>query len=86
MDFAMMAAAKRHRELIADLPAKCAVLGETQMMRIRGHAAAKQTRLLGHKPDVLAVANPAWLGMGKLALVDTLSAAWPSRFPRALRT
>ena len=34
MDLAMMAAAERHGELIADLPAKRPVLGEAQMMRI----------------------------------------------------
>jgi hypothetical protein len=34
MDLAMMAAAQRHRELVADLASECAALGKTQVMRI----------------------------------------------------
>ena len=34
MDLAMMAAAERHRELVADLAAERPMLGEAQMMRI----------------------------------------------------
>ena len=64
MDLAMMAAAERHGELIADLAAKRSMLGEAQMMGIGRPAATNQTGLLGDKPDVVAVANPARLGMG----------------------
>jgi hypothetical protein len=63
MDLAMMAAAERDRELIADLAAKRSMLGEAQMMGIGRPAATNQTGLLGDKSDVLAVANPARLGM-----------------------
>jgi hypothetical protein len=34
MDFAMVAAAERNSEFIADLAAKCLALGKTQMMGI----------------------------------------------------
>jgi hypothetical protein len=40
------------------------MLGKAQMMGIGGRAATNQTRLLADKPDVLAVADPARLGMG----------------------
>jgi hypothetical protein len=65
MDFPMMPPAERHGELIADLTAKPPVLGETQMMRIRGSARANQTRLFGNKPHMLAVTNSAWLGVAQ---------------------
>ena len=64
MDLAMMAAAERDRELIADLAAQRPMLGEAQMMGIGRPAAANQTGLLGDKPNVVAVAYPARLGMG----------------------
>ena len=64
MDLTMVSPAERHGELIADLAAKRPVLGKAQMMGIGWRAAANQTRLLGDKPDVLAVADPVRLGMG----------------------
>ncbi len=64
MDLAMMAAAERHGELIADLAAKRLMLSKPQMMGIGGRTAANQTRLLGHEPHVLTVAKPTRLGMG----------------------
>jgi hypothetical protein len=63
VDLAMMAAAERHGELIADLATKRPLLGKAQMMGIGWRAAANQTGLFGDKPDVVSVANPAWLGM-----------------------
>jgi hypothetical protein len=59
MDLAMTAAAQRHGELIADLSAERAVLREAQMMGVCGPAAANQTRLFGHEPDVLLVTKAA---------------------------
>ena len=63
MHLAMMAAAERHGELVAHLAAKRRMLGKAQMMRIGGYAAANEAGLLDDEPHVLAVANPAWLGM-----------------------
>ena len=63
MDFAMMAAAERHGELIAGLSTERLLLGKAQMMRIGGRTAANQTRLLGHEPHVLTIAKPTRLGM-----------------------
>ena len=40
MDFAMMTAAERNCEFIADLAAECPALGEPEMMRIRRPPAA----------------------------------------------
>ena len=68
----MMAAAQRHREFIADLSTERPVLDKAQMMRIGGAAATKYTRLFSHKPDVIAVANSARLGMDQLALIYAL--------------
>jgi hypothetical protein len=68
MDLAMMAAAQRHGELIACLPAECAVLREAQMMGVFGPAAADQSGLFGHEPDVLLVTKAARLGMGQPTL------------------
>ena len=61
MNRAMMDPAQRHRELVADLTADCAVLCEAQVMRIRGLAAANQAGLLSNKSDVVLVADPARL-------------------------
>ena len=72
MDFAMMAAAQRHDELIADLAAEGAALREAQMMGICRPAAANQARLFGHELDVFLVAKAARLGMGQSALVDAV--------------
>jgi hypothetical protein len=52
----VMPATKRDRELIADLAAECAGLGEAQVVGIRGLAAAHETCLLGDIAQVLPVA------------------------------
>ena len=70
MDLVVMASAQRYGEFIARLATKRAMLGKAQMMGICGHAAADQAWLLGYEPDVVFVADPAWLGAGQLALVD----------------
>ena len=49
MDLAMMAAAQRHGEFVADLAAERPVLRKAKVMGIRGAPAAAQTRLLRHK-------------------------------------
>src|SRR5262245_47527511 len=68
----MMPATKRDRELIADLAAERARLGETEMMGVRGLAAAHQTRLLGDVAKVLAVAIATRRSDREDALVDAL--------------
>jgi hypothetical protein len=70
--FAMMAAAERDGELIADLARERAALGKAQMVGIAGPPAANEARLLGDVSDMVAVAQPARLGKGQHALVDAL--------------
>jgi len=48
MDFAMMSATKRNRELVADLAAERRRLGKPQVVGIGGAAPAHQTRLFGN--------------------------------------
>ena len=59
MNRPVMAAAERHRELVAGLAAERARLHEAQMVGIRRLAAAQQARLLGDKSQVLLVAIAA---------------------------
>jgi hypothetical protein len=54
---AMMEAANRNRELIADLAAQRTRLGKTKMMRIGWFAVAHNPRLLGHKFEVVLIAQ-----------------------------
>ena len=61
MDLAMMAAAQRHGELIADLAPERWVLREAQVVSIRGLPAANQAGLLGNCLDVGSVAKAARL-------------------------
>ena len=85
MGFAMMAPAQRHGELIADLAAKRAVLGEAQMMGVCRAAPTNQARLFGHELDVLPVAKAAWLRMGQPALVNAVGIRCPRRPQGPLR-
>src|SRR5262249_23708194 len=72
VDRAMMPAAEWDRELIADLTAERTGLGETEVVGVRGLAAAHETRLLGDVAKVLPVAIAARGGDREDALVDTL--------------
>jgi hypothetical protein len=72
VDLAMVSAAARDRELVADFAAKGATLGKAQVVRVRRDATANEARLLGHLPDVFTVAHAAGLGDCQNALVDTL--------------
>ena len=65
MEFAMMAAAERHGELIARLAAESAALRKAQMMGVARLPAADQARLAGDKSDVVAVADTPRLRMGQ---------------------
>src|SRR6266851_8446173 len=68
----MMAATEWDRELIADLAAERTWLGKTEVMGVRGLAAADETRLLGDIAQVLPVAIPSRRSDGEDALVDAL--------------
>ena len=59
-------------ELIADLAAERTGLGETEVMRVRGLAAAHETCLLGDVAKVLPVAIATRGGEREDAFVDTL--------------
>src|SRR6266511_2861007 len=68
----MMPAAEWDRELIADLAAERAGLGKSEVVGVRGLAAAHETRLLGDIAQVLPVAIAPWSGDREDALVDAL--------------
>src|SRR6516225_165745 len=68
----MMPATERDRELIADLAAERARLGESQVVGIRGLAAADEARLLGDITKVLPVAIATRGSDGEDALVDAV--------------
>ena len=69
---AMMPATKWDRELITDLAAERTGLGETEVVRVRGLAAAQETRLLDDIAQVLPVAIPTRRRNREDALVDAL--------------
>src|SRR5580698_3115056 len=69
--FAMMAAAERDGELVADLAAERPALREAQVVSIARLPSADQARLLRHIPDVLPVPHPARLPERQRALIDT---------------
>ena len=62
MNFAMMTATERDRELIADFPAKRAALCETQMVSVGGPPTAEQTRMCGDELHVIAITKSTRLG------------------------
>jgi hypothetical protein len=58
VQLAMMGAAKRHRELIADFAPQCSGLREAEMVGIARLAAADETWLGGDKVQVVLVSKP----------------------------
>ena len=70
MNFAVMTAAERNYEFIADLAAECPALGEPEMMRIRRPPAADETRMLGDGSDMIAVTQAARFGHRQGALIN----------------
>ena len=82
MDFAMMTAAERHCEFVANLSTQCPMLRKAHMMRIGGCAATNQTWLFGEEPYVLAIANAARFGMAKCALIDLRGVSPSSQLTR----
>ena len=55
MQFAMMEPANRNGELVADLPPQRSLLGKLEVMGIRRTPSANETRLTGHKPQMIAI-------------------------------
>jgi hypothetical protein len=68
----MVPATEWDRKLIADLAAERTRLGETEVVGVRGLAAAHETRLLGDVAKVLPVAIPTRGSEREDALVDAL--------------
>jgi hypothetical protein len=66
MQLAVMGAAERYRELVADLLAEPAGLREPQVMRVARLSAANKVGLLSHEAQVqlVAVPPPLWEGEG----------------------
>ena len=72
MHRAVMSATEGNGELIADLAAERTGLGETEVVRVRGLAAAQQSRLLGDIAQMLPVAIATRRSHREHALVDAL--------------
>ena len=72
VELAMMSPAQGNCELITDLAAKSAVLGEPQMMRVARLSPADQTGLLGDKAHVIAIANAPRFGVHEHSFVNRL--------------
>ena len=68
----MMSSTQGDSEFIAGLAAECPALRKAQVMGIRRLAAANQTRLLGHMPDVITVSDPARLWQRQHTFIDRL--------------
>jgi hypothetical protein len=71
MQFAMMTAAKRNGELVADLAPERRALCKAQVMGIGGTAATDEAGLLNDISYMLPVAQPAGLREGQGALINT---------------
>jgi hypothetical protein len=81
----MMPPAQWDRELIADLAAERTRLGKSEVVGVRGLAAAHEARLLGDIAKVLPVAIASRRRDREDAVVDAFSAR-SNELPWALRT
>ena len=72
MHCTMMPATEWDRKLIADLAAERAGLGKSEVVGVRGLAAAQETCLLGDIAQVLPVAIATRGSEGENALIDAL--------------
>ena len=70
MQLAMMAAAERYGELIADFETERPGLRKPQVMRVGWLSSADQAGLRGNEPQMGFVTQPLGLGDGEKALVD----------------
>jgi hypothetical protein len=64
----MVTAAKRHRELVADLATERTRLRKPKMMRIRGLTPADQTGLGTHELQMIPIPQPERLAQGVCGL------------------
>jgi hypothetical protein len=80
VNLAVVSAAERDGELIADFTAERTALRESQVVSIARLPAADQARLLGDEPHVLAIADAPRLGEGKHGLVDGARSFGPWTF------
>ena len=78
MHLAMMTAAERDREFIADFSAQSRGLCKTEVMGIGGAAAANQAWLLGDRFHMLPVADPSQHNQRQDRFVDTRCPISPS--------
>jgi hypothetical protein len=74
MKLAVMAAAERHGELVADLAGKRPALSKAQVMGVGRFTTADQARLLRHKAHMLAIAYAPRLWMAENGLIDAVGA------------
>ena len=70
MQLAMMTAAERYSELVADFETQGSGLRKPQVMRIGRLPAADEAGLRGDEPQMGFVTQPFGLGNGENALVD----------------
>ncbi len=79
MEFAMMNAAERHRELVADLAPERARLSKAQMMRVTGRPSANHAGLPRDELAVFLVAQADGFGSGRAADGVSRSRTAPGR-------
>jgi hypothetical protein len=80
MEFAMMTAAERNGEFIADLAAERLALHKSEMMRICRPPAADQAGMLGDISDMIPVTHPTGFRYRQHALIDRVETFSPFRF------
>ena len=72
MNLAVVSAAERDGELVADLATERLRLAKAEVMRVSRLAAADQAGLGGNKSQMSLVAKAFWLSEGENAFVDLL--------------
>ena len=82
MELAVMTAAERHGELVADLAAERPALGKAQVMGVGRFTTTDQTSLLRHKAHMVAIADAPRLGMRENRFIDRLAAGFSFWFRR----
>ena len=80
MDFAMMTAAERNGEFIADLAAECLALHKSGVMGICRPSAANQAGMLGDKSDMIPITDPTGFRHRQHGLIDRVETFLPFRF------
>ena len=68
----MVTATQRHGELVTDLFAERAALGEAEVMGIAGDSSANEAWLLGHVSEVVPITDSARLRERQHAFVDRI--------------